>query len=134
MQPGPPRVARAVRASAYAAFAYALLQVWFLPAAVHRDAGRWVWEPVTLLQIGLTLAVAVLTWRGSEIAAGIAAAYGAWRVGLVALAVVQVLDGTAAARENGPAVVIAQLVVLPFAIFWLRGGLAVLRARRGRET
>lgn len=135
MQPSPPRRAhRALRHSAYAAFAFAVLQLWFLPAPFHRDAGRWVWEPGTLLHVALTLTVAVLIWRGSRIAAGIAAAYGAWRLGLFVLAVVQVLDGTAAARGNGPAFVVSQAVSLPFAILWLRGGLAVLRERRARRT
>jgi hypothetical protein len=135
MQPSPPSgVPRALRASAYAAFAYALLQIWALPAPLHRDAGRWVWEPATLLQVALTLAVAVLTWRGSEVAAGVAAAYGAWRLGLLAVAVVWVLNGKAGAMDSGPAFVLSQVVVLPFAVFWVRGGLAVLRAVRTRRT
>ncbi|WP_420125172.1 hypothetical protein [Longimicrobium sp.] len=135
MQPSPGRVVpRAVRASAYATFAFAVLQMWFLPALVHREAGRWVWEPGTLLHVSLSLAMAVLIWRGSEIATAIVAAYGAWRLGLFLLAVVQVLNGTVAARANGPAFVVSQAVSLPFAIFWLWGGLAVLRARRARRS
>lgn len=129
MQPSPPPGApRALRASVYATFAYAVLQMWFLPALVHRDAGGWTWEPSTLLQVGLSLVVAVLIWRGSRIAAGVAAAYGAWRLGLLATAVVWVLNGKAAAMDSGPAFVVAQVVVLPFAVFWVRGGLAVFRA------
>jgi methyl coenzyme M reductase alpha subunit len=135
MQPSSPRRApRALRQSAYAAFAYAVLQMWFLPALIHRDADGWTWEPWTLLQVGLTLIVAVLIWRGSEVAAGIAAAYGVWRLGLAVLAVVSVLNGRAVLVENGPAWVLSQLVVLPFAIFWLRGGLAVVRERRARRS
>mgnify|MGYP006143602343 CR=1 FL=1 len=135
MLSNPPRkVPRALRASAYAAFAYASLQIWFLPAPLHRDGGRWVWEPATLLQVALTLAVAVLTWRGSEIAAGVAAAYGAWRLGLLAVAVVWVLNGKAAAMDSGPVFVFSQVIVLPFAVFWVRGGRAVLRAIDLRRT
>jgi hypothetical protein len=135
MQPSStPTVSCALRASAYAAFAYAGLQLCFLPAVLYREAGRWVWEPATVLQVGLTLIVAVLVWRGSMIAAGVAAAYGAWRLGLLALAVVRVLDGTAVAMDNGPAVVLAQGVALPFAVFWVRGGLVLLRSRRSPST
>ena len=96
-------------------------------------AGGWTWEPGTLLQVALSLAVGVLIWRGSGIAAGVAAGYGAWRLALAALAVVSVLDGRAVRMENGPAWVLAQLVGLPFAVFWVRGGLAVLRERRARR-
>jgi hypothetical protein len=136
MQPSPLRRAhRALRRSAYAAFAYAVLQMWFLPAIVHRDrAGGWTWEPGTLLQVGLSVAVGALVWRGNGIAAGIAAAYGAWRLALAALAVVWVLNGRAVMMEHGPAWVLSQLVVLPFAIFWLWGGLAVLRRWRTRRS
>jgi hypothetical protein len=57
-----------------------------------------------------------------------------WRLGLLATAVGWVLNGKAAAVESGPAFVFAQVVVLPFAVFWVRGGLAVLRAVRGRRA
>jgi hypothetical protein len=135
MQPTPWRRAhRALRQSAYATFAYAVLLMWFLPALIHRDAGGWTWEPWTLLEVGLTLVVGVLTWRGSQAAAGIAAAYGLWRLGLLAFAIVRVLDGTAVQVEHGPAWVVSQLVALPFAILWVRGGLAVLRERRISRT
>lgn len=121
MQPDLPRaVPRALRGSAYASFAYAALQMWFLPA----------FEPASLLRVGLSLAVAVLIWRGSRMAAGVAAAYGAWRLALLIVALVRVLNGTAVEMVNGPAFVVAQVVALPFAIFWVRGGMAVLRERR----
>jgi hypothetical protein len=111
-----------------------MLQMWFLPALVHRNAaGRWTWEPGTLLEVGLSVAVGVLIWRGSQIAAGVAAAYGTWRLALAALVVVWVLNGRAVRMEHGPARVLAQLVVMPFAIFWLLGGLAALREWRTRR-
>jgi hypothetical protein len=133
MQPiAPHRIPRAIRASAYAAYAYAVLQIWVLPMPLHRDAAGWTWEPRTLLDVGLTLAVGVLTWRGSRIAAGLAAAYGAWRLALLALALVWVLNGRAHAMGYGPAFVLSQFVALPFAVFWVRGGLAVLREWRTR--
>ncbi|HEX5871392.1 MAG TPA: hypothetical protein VFY65_13285 [Longimicrobium sp.] len=94
--------------------------MWFLPA----------FEPASLLRVGLSLAVAVLIWRGSRMAAGVAAAYGAWRLALLIVALVRVLNGTAVEMVNGPAFVVAQVVALPFAIFWVRGGMAVLRERR----
>ncbi|HEU4885726.1 MAG TPA: hypothetical protein VFT45_26055 [Longimicrobium sp.] len=107
--------------------------MWFLPAIVHRGPDGWTWEPWTLLEVGLSLAVGALIWRGSRIAAGVAAAYGAWRLALAVLAVVWVLNGRAVTMEYGPAWVLSQLVVLPFDIFWLLGGLAVLREWRARR-
>lgn len=130
------RTARALRASARATFAFALFELWALPAPLHRNAGNgaWVVESATILQVAITVALAVFLRRGSRAAGALTGLYGAWRMGWALVAVVSVPAGTWQ-RFGEPTWVIGQLIVLPFAVFWVRGGLAVLREwRQGRAA
>jgi len=125
------RTARALRVSAWATFGFALLQAWFLPMPLHRGSGSgWVFEFATVLRIATSVVAAVFLWRRSRIAGALAGLYGAWYVALLGLAVVWILDGTAGGMENGPAWILHKAVLFPFAVLWLRGGLAVLREWR----
>lgn len=130
----PPRsTLPALRASAWATFSFALFQLWALPMPLHRDgAGGWVVEYGTILNVAVTVAVAVLLRRGSRVAGALAGLYGAWRMGWALVAVASVLTGTWA-RFGEPSWVISRVVVVPFAAIWLWGGFAVARDwRRGR--
>jgi len=53
-----------------------------------------------------------------------------YRLGLFGLAVIRILDGSAAAESADPAWVVAAALVVPFSIFWARCGWAVLRRAR----
>lgn len=125
------RTRRALRASAWATFAFALFQLWALPAPLYRDAesGAWVVSSGTLVQVAVSVAATVLLRRGSRVAGALVGLYGAWRVGWALVALISVLTGTWG-RFGSPAWVLGRVIVVPFAVFWIRGGLAVLRAWR----
>ncbi len=127
-----PNAGRALRASAWATVVFAACSVWALPMPLHRGGGGWVVEYATLLQFAVVIPAAVLLWRGSRAAGALVGLYGAWWLGLLLTALVSIPTGTWDAF-GGPAWVLAQVVVAPFAVFWLRGGLAVLHERRGRR-
>jgi hypothetical protein len=127
------RTARALRASAWATFAYALFQGMVLPMPLYRDSGgEWVFEHTTVLSVAATVAMGVFLWRRNLIAGVLAGLYGVWRVWLVIIAVVWVLNGTAVRVERGVTWVLGQAVVLPLTIVWLRGGWVMLREWRMR--
>jgi hypothetical protein len=128
------RDARRIRAAGIAALAFAVFQLWALPAPLWYADGRWVWSAETIVSVGLTLAVGVAALRGSRAAAVILGGYGGYRLGWFVLGIVQVLDGTAARDAQGPAFVLGAAMGVPFAIFWVRGGLAAWRAIRTRAT
>lgn len=125
---------RQIRTAGWAAVAYAGLQLLALPAVVWRVDGHWTWAPTTALQILPTIVLAWLALRGSRLAALILGAYSVYRVSLFGLAVVRVLDGTAAKTQWGPAWLFGTMIALPFAIFWLRGGIAALRTIRDGDS
>jgi hypothetical protein len=121
---------RALRASAWATIAFALLSAWALPMPLRRgEGGAWVIEAATVLQLAVVIAAAVLLWRGNRVAGALVGLYGAWRIGGVLAALVAIPTGRA---PGGPAWLLSQLVIVPFAVFWIRGGLAVLREWRTR--
>ncbi len=123
---------RRIRHAGYAALAFAAFQLFALPMPLHRaaDGVAWVTEWTTIAQVSASLVVAVLAIRGNALVAAILGVYGAFRIILFALAVVRVLDGSAARAGLGPAWVIGVALVLPFALFWVRGGLATLAVLR----
>ena len=128
------KLLRRIRAAGWAAIAYAVFQLWALPAIVWRVDGHWIWAPTTALQILPTILLAWFALRGSRPAALVLGAFAVYRVGLFGLAVVRVLDGTAATMQWGPAWVLGTIVALPFSIFWVRGGIAALRAVREGDS
>jgi hypothetical protein len=93
----------------------------------------WAVEWVTIAQVGLSLLLAVLALRGVALAGAVLGVYGVYRIALFALAIVRVLDGTAASIPWGPAWVLVAVVLVPFAVFWIRGGLAELALLRTRR-
>ena len=121
---------RRVRAASYAALAFAAFQLLVLPRPVHRLDTSWIVEWATIAQVSFSLTLGVLAIRGSRIATSVLGLYGVYRLALFGVAVLRILDGTAAAESAGPAWVLGVSLVVPFAIFWLRGAWAVLR--RGR--
>lgn len=134
-----PRARGRIRAAGYAALAFAAFQLSALPAPLHRSAvgGGWVVEWATVGQVALSVLLGALALRGRRAAALVLGLYGVYRLGLFALAVVRVLDGTAARLVWGPGWVLATALAVPFAVFWVRGGWAALRpgpADRGLTT
>ncbi|MGH7648869.1 MAG: hypothetical protein ACREND_12180 [Gemmatimonadaceae bacterium] len=125
---------RQIRTAGWAAVAYAVLQLLALPAVVWRADGHWTWAPTTALEILPTIVLAWFALRRSRLAALILGAYAVYRVSLFGLAVIRVLDGTAATTQWASAWVFGTVVALPFAIFWLRGGIAALRTIRDGDS
>jgi hypothetical protein len=128
------KVRRRIHASGWAAIAYGVFLLLTLPAVVWRVDGHWIWEPTTALQVLLTVLLGWFALRGSRVAALVLGAYAVYRVALFVLAVVRVLDGTAATMPLGPEWVLGTMVALPFAIFWLRGAIAALRPVREGDS
>jgi hypothetical protein len=124
---------RRIRLAGYAALAFAAFQLSALPLPLHRVAAGWTVEWASVGQVAASLILAAAALRGSVVAALVLGAYGAYRAALFGLAVIRILDGTAAANDWGPAWVLGAAIGLPFAVFWVRGGhaaLSLLRARR----
>ena len=130
------RARRRIRHSGYATMAFAALQLASLPLPLHHapDGVGWVGEWATVALVGASLLFAVTALRESVLAGAILGAYGAYRFALFGLAIVRVLDGTAASYRWGPAWVLSVAITLPFAAFWVRGGLAALAVRRDETS
>lgn len=122
------KIRRRIRAAGWAAIAFAVFQLLAFPAVVWRRGGHWTWEPTTVLDVLPAILLGWFALRGSRPAAWLLGAYAVYRIGLFGLGIVRVLDGTAVVMQFGPARMLASAVVLPFAIFRLRGGIAALRA------
>lgn len=129
------RANRRIRQAGYAALVFAAYLLLVLPMPLHHAPGdaTWIVEWMTIAQVSAALFLAVMALRESTLAGAVLGAYGVYRIALFVLAVVRVLDGTAASIPWGPGWVLVATVLVPFAVFWIRGGLAalaVLRARR----
>jgi hypothetical protein len=129
------RARRRIRHAGYAALLFAAYLLLVLPMPLHHAPGDMPWavEWVTIAQVGLSLLLAVLALRGVALAGAVLGVYGVYRIALFALAIVRVLDGTAASIPWGPAWVLVAVVLVPFAVFWIRGGLAALALLRTRR-
>jgi hypothetical protein len=125
---------RCIRQAGYAALAFAVYQLVALPMPLHRIDTTWVVEWMTIAQVGVSLVSGVAALRGNLIAAALMGSYGVYRVALFGLAVVRVLDGTAAQIHWGPAWVLGVALTLPFAIFWVRGGFGGISVYRDRRA
>ena len=124
------RELRSVKASSYAAFAFAFFCAWVLPLPVYRDTAGWHWSAITLIQVPTAIAVGIGVRRGLWPIVVLAALVGLYGFLLFGLAVASVLDGTAAQPPMGPSWVVSKAIALPFALCWSLGGVAFLRAWR----
>jgi hypothetical protein len=131
----PIRARRRIRHAGYAALLFAAYLLLVMPIPLHHASGgvAWVVEWITVVQVSASLLLAVMALRGGALAGAVLGAYGVYRVALFGLALVQVLDGTAATVPWGPAWVLVATLLVPFAVIWIRGGLAALAMLRARK-
>lgn len=123
---------RALRAAAWATLAAAAYSTWMLPVPLHRgEDGGWVVEYGILLNLVLLVTAAVLLWRGNRVAGALVGLHGLWRLGEMLVAIASIPTGSA---PSGPAWLFAVLMALPVVVFWIRGGVAVVREWRHRRT
>jgi hypothetical protein len=129
------RARRRIRQAGYAALVFAAWKLLVLPMPLHHAPGgaEWIIEWTTVAQVSVSALLAVLALRESALAGAILGAYGTFRLALFALALVRVLDGTAASIPWGPAWVLVATLIVPFAVFWVRGGLAALAIVRAQR-
>jgi hypothetical protein len=126
---------RRIRHAGYAALLFAAYLLLVLPMPLHRVPGgvAWIVEWMTVVQVSASLLLGIMALREGALAGAVLGAYGVYRVVLFGLALVRVLDGTAAAVPWGPAWVLVATLLVPFAVLWIRGGLAVLAMLRARK-
>jgi hypothetical protein len=118
---------RWIKASAYAAFAFAAFSLWALPLPLYRDAAGWHWSLITIIQVPIAIAAGIGVLRGLWFVVAGVGLLGLYRLLLFGLALVRVVDGTAAQSPSGPAWVLSIAITTPFAICWFLGGLTFLR-------
>ena len=124
------RSSRLVRASAYATFAWAFWCLLWLPSPLMHDAAGWHWNLESLPLELLYVAIGVETRRGSSFAIGISALLGATALWGAAHAIFDVLTGADLQAPAGVSIVVGRLMVVPFALAWAGGPLALWRAWR----
>src|SRR4051812_5851211 len=121
---------RRIRRAGWSALAFAALQLLWLPLPTADPAGVWHGALLTALIVLPYAAAGVWALRReSRLAAAYLGAAGVYRVAIAGLAIVSVLDGSAVRDGRGPATVIASLLTVPFALFWVAGGLAAWQSR-----
>ena len=121
-----------MRIAAWTTVAYAGFEFMVLPMMVRRTAAGWHVTSSTALQVGLTILLAVMMFRGLVVSYYGMGLYGIWRLVLAAVGVGAVVTGMA--ERFGYIWVWGMLVATPFAVGWLVGLIAVRRAGRRRAA
>jgi hypothetical protein len=131
----PMRAQRRIRQAGYAALVFAVFQLLVLPAPLHHASGgeAWVVEWMTIATVGAALLLAIMAIRESTVAGTLLGFYGLYLLLLLGYDIVRVLDGTMAQIPLGPAYVLGVVTLIPFAVFWVRGGRAALAVTRTRR-
>lgn len=121
---------RLARASAYATFAWAFWCLLWLPSPLMHDATGWHWNLEALPLELLYVAIGVESRNGSPFAIGISVLLGATALWGAAHAILDVLTGAALRAPAGVSSVVGRLMVVPFALAWVGGALALWRTWR----
>jgi hypothetical protein len=122
---------RSIRWAAYGCLALALLQFLALPWPFGHPALGDLAVPRWIGQLSLSLLGALALFYRQLWAAVLLGIYGLTRLYFVAVSLIHILDGSAAASGMGRGAYLALAIPLPFAVLWIRGAWAALRLWRG---
>ena len=126
------RETKRLRYAAYAAFAWAaILLVLHLPLGTSTPAStRWVAPAFWAVAPFVLLATALL--RGTVFIGALLGAYGLYGLAAAGWGWIRVFTGHAVNDPRGPGVVWAATLMVPFAVVWVRGGVAAWRVLSAR--
>jgi hypothetical protein len=110
---------RAIRQAAWAAVGYAVFQALALPAPITITSSGWQFHIWTLLELSLTAGLAVGLFMGRLLALLIASIIGVYRLALLGRATYMLYH--VGATDEQTALFLQNLVLMPFAVLWIRG-------------
>ena len=126
--PSAARETKRLRHAAYAALAWAAMLLFLhFPLGTPTPASSTTWVAPAFWAVAPFVLLATALLRGTVTIGALLGAYGLYGLAAAGWGWVRVFTGHAATDPRGPGVVWAATLMVPFAVVWVRGGVAAWR-------